>query len=124
VHPVRWLAAVVAVSVALALTLIAPAGATSQPPRVEHCHWWPHTTKVHWEVSWLHENYGFAARVVDVVFNWTNALGPGGPVRRDGDNAEAQTPIGATAVVASLVVDAGTFGVGLATKSEPCVFHL
>ena len=78
-HRLRWLGAVVAVFVAVALTVIAPAGGTDyHPPTIRHCHKWPGLTEVHWNMQSLHEAY-IANSVSLVTFEWDGAIGRPSP---------------------------------------------
>jgi hypothetical protein len=104
----RRLAAVVAVFAAVALTAIAPAGAhDSHPPRIEHCHYWPGLTEVHWDKWWLLDNYG-SSLVTGFEFDWVGAWGPTLYTAWKGEaNAEAATPIGSTEASAVLTLANG-----------------
>jgi len=115
------LGAVVAVFVAVALTVIAPAGGTDyHPPTIRHCHKWPGLTEVHWNMQSLHEAY-IANSVSLVTFEWDGAIGPTLSVRWLGhENFEAATPIGSFRARAELVLSNGTI---ITTDWVNCTHH-
>src|SRR5215475_10559536 len=106
------LVAVGAVSVALALALIASAGAHTTPgPVIDHCHWWAGHTRVHWHNTWLYSAIGIPAKVDSVTFSWDGPFAQTTVVRPDGsgEGGTAVTPISNQHPGSYLLVEFGIF---------------
>jgi hypothetical protein len=108
VQGLRWLGAAVAVLVAVALIVVAPAGATEyHPPKIRHCHYWPGLTEVHWNKPWLYDTYR-SNSVVHGEFEWAGAIGPTLYLAYNGhENFVAATPIGSYQARAVLTLGNG-----------------
>ena len=106
----RRLGAVAAFALALALTVVAPAGATSPEPTIKHCHWWPGTTEVHWDTAYLLDVYG-VNHVERVTIFWSGGLFGTGSAsivpHSFGHHVSATTLIGALSARAELVLGGG-----------------
>lgn len=105
-HRRGWLGVILTLLVAVALTAAAPAGAQGTAPAIHRCLFYPSATLVHWDTSYLRDNYG-SSSVIFVQFRFTGALFQPRDVRIEGDNASVATPPGAVDVEAFLLLENG-----------------